>query len=99
MLDKNKLTYDASTMKLVYDCGLKGTVLLPKEHGLELNRLAREGYYDGQPLQGVAVRFGDREAAEHNAGPLKFLGLASEHDEGVSHSGVHFAVRDDFGIE
>lgn len=98
-MDESKLSYDRSRQRLVYATSIRGKKLLPKDIGLALSRLARSGEWKGQPIGSVAVKFRDTVAADHNAGPLKFLGLESECDGDVVTSEDKFTVRKDFGLE
>lgn len=94
-----RLKYDAATKRLIYDSGIRGKTVLPKAVGRSLNRLARKGKWNGHEISAVAVHFEDKTAAEHNSGPLKFLGLEAQHSGGVVGSSDKFSVRTDFGIE
>ena len=98
-MDESKLSYDESRKRLVYRATVRGKKVLPKDIGIALSRLARSGRWKGQPIESVAVHFEDMVAAKHNAGPLKFLGLESEHSGGVVTSEDRFTARKDFGLE
>ncbi|MCA9565097.1 MAG: hypothetical protein KC561_16480 [Myxococcales bacterium] len=98
-MDKSKLTYDKKKRRLTYRAFLNGKQLLPKDTGSELGRIAREGEFNGQPVEAVAVRFDDVAAARYNADALKFLNLESESGEGkVVQSTAKFRTVKDFGI-
>lgn len=98
-MDESKLTYDPVRRRLVYVAAIRGKNLLPKDIGLSLSRLARSGSWKEESIESVAVQFSDLIAAKHNAGPLKFLGLESQHDGVVVGSEDRFTVRKDFGLE
>ncbi len=96
---ESRLKYDAATKRLVYDSGVRGKKALPKGVGRSLNKLARKGKWNGHEVSSVAVHFEDKNAAEHNSGPLKFLGLEAQYAGGVVTSSDQFSARTDFGIE
>ncbi len=98
-MNERHLRYDRANRKLTYRSTLEGKSLFPKSDGLKLSRIARSGAYKEQPVERVSVHFEDPVTAAHNATPLAFLGLESEHPGGRSPSGARFTVRDDFGLD
>lgn len=99
MFDSARLSYDASTRRLTYDSGVRGTDLLPRDACRRLGEIAREGTWDGHDVSAVAVAFGDAEAARHNADTMSFFGLYAV-SGGVEYpSDEVFPTREDFGIE
>lgn len=98
-MDKNKIEYDKKRRHVTYRCDVRGKTLLDKSIGLAFSRLVRSGRFDDQPVETGSVHFADEAAAQHNAGPLKFLGLVAEHRGGTAESSDRFVVRRDFGLE
>ncbi len=96
---ESRLKYEAVSKRLIYDSGVRGKTALAKGIGRSLNRLARKGRWNGHDVAVVAVHFEDKAAAEHNSGPLKFLGLEAQFAGGVVASTDQFSVRTDFGIK
>lgn len=97
-VDAGRLEYEAGAARLVYRAEERGKSLLSAAVGRALGAIARSGEHDGRPVREVVVRFGDRDAAEHNATPLKFLGVGAAWSGGRVESEARFETGDDFGI-
>ncbi len=98
MFDSARLSYDASTRRLTYDSGVRGTDLLARDACRRLGEIAREGTWEGNEVDAVVVAFGDAEAAQHNADTMSFFGLHASSDGVEYPSREVFPTREDFGI-
>jgi hypothetical protein len=97
-VDPKRLEYEGGAERLVYRAEERGKSLLSAAIGRALGAIARAGAHEGRRVREVIVRFGDRDAAEHNATPLKFLGVGSAWSGGRVESEARFETGDDFGI-